>query len=151
MILPIVLGFASILLLWRYFRTPEDAMEIVIELEELDPRDIDYLSDSLSELCQDAQPRANQSPRSPESDSHPSPSIGKQSNQLSCLANAETYVIRQEPEEGSLTSASWEENNVADTGECLAREISASYLMLDGTDSDTLMPQRSESPILKMH
>ena len=143
--LVVFVGVVSIYLLWRYLRTPEDAV-VEIELSELDPRDIDFLS-----LSEDTQSGTDEAPRSPESDSHPSPSIRKKTYQLSCLANAETYVIRQEPEESSLTSASWEENNVADTGECLAREISASYLVLDGRDTDTLMPQRSESPILKMH
>ena len=106
MIIPIVLGFASVLLLWRYFRKPNDPMELVpeVELSELDPRDVDYLS-----LSEDTQLGSDETSGSPHSQSHPTPGIRKLSNSFSGFPNTESYIIRQEPNEDALSSATWKE------------------------------------------
>ena len=110
MIIPIVLGVASVLLLWRYLRKPDDPMDIVskVELSELDPRDVDYLSD----LSEDTQLRSDEAPRSPHAKGHPTPSIRKFSDNFSCFSDAEPYIIRKEPDEDSLSSSSWKEHNM---------------------------------------
>ena len=99
-----VLGVASVLLLWRYFRKPGDPMQIEVELSDLDPRDVDYLS-----LSEDTQLGPDEATGSPHSEGHPTPSIGKLRHSFPSFSHTEPYIIRQEPDQDTLPTASWKE------------------------------------------
>ena len=109
----LVFGVTTLYIIWRYFQKNNRTAEL--ELAPLDPRDIDY--DFF--LSENAQSRPNKSARGPQSNSKPTASFRKRSDQLSALPDSKANVISEKFYQIPLTASTWKKDNVTDRRKCL--------------------------------
>ena len=92
-------GIVTLVVVLKYFRKPDDPMEV--ELGDLDPREAihDYFF-----LSENSVTRSDENPWSMHSNKQPTSPISEGSDELSCLSDSEPDVVRKETLDFTTTS-----------------------------------------------